>query len=266
MIPESLTIVSVVFVCLGLVSAAVIFCDLLSRPQPMKIMNPVWILTGLWGSILGLIAYFWFGREPKPGQDKPKMMTMKDGTTMPMKDMKMPMKGMDMKGKEEMQMGDMDMGGMKMGRKHPYYQSVALAAFHCGAGCTLADIIGGWFSFWVVLNMGGSIFLGNCFFSYFLALFIGVFFQYFAISEMQKISFGKGLWMAFKADVLSLTSWQVGMFGWMALVTYVFFPSGIIVQDKWAYWFMMQVAMLCGFLCAYPMNMLLIHLGIKKGM
>ncbi|MDE8697923.1 DUF4396 domain-containing protein, partial [Bacteroides cellulosilyticus] len=34
----------------------------------------------------------------------------------------------------------------------------------------------------------------------------------------------------------------------------------------WAFWFMMQIAMLIGFACAYPMNALLIKLGLKKGM
>ena len=37
-------------------------------------------------------------------------------------------------------------------------------------------------------------------------------------------------------------------------------------KDTWMFWFMMQLAMLVGFFCAYPMNALLIKLGVKKGM
>ena len=60
-----------------------------------------------------------------------------DGMKMDMSGMKdmSDMKGMDMSGMKDMNM-DMSMGDMSM--KHPHWQSVALSALHCGAGCTLA--------------------------------------------------------------------------------------------------------------------------------
>ncbi len=50
-------------------------------------------------------------------------------------------------------------------------------------------------------------------------------FQYFAIAPMRGLSFRKGLMEATKADVLSLTCFEVGLFGWMALMAFVFFPA-----------------------------------------
>lgn len=48
----------------------------------------------------------------------------------------------------------------------------------------------------------------------------GVVFQYFAIAPMRNLSAGKGL---LEAAVLSLTAFEVGLFGWMVLVFLVFF-------------------------------------------
>lgn len=227
---------SMFFVCSGVVIAIIIGNDLSKNKQSMKIMNAVWILTALWASYLALWAYFKFGREVKS------------------EEMKM-----------DMSMGDMPMD-MDMGASRPQWQSVALSALHCGAGCTLADVIGEWFTYYVPISIGGSLLVGNWVFDFVLALAIGVYFQFYAIREMEKISVSKGLSRAFKADFFSLTSWQVGMYGWMAVVYFLLFNSYPIEKDTWTFWFMMQVAMLFGFLCAYPMNAILIKMGVKKGM
>ena len=71
-------------------------------------------------------------------------------------------------------------------------------------------------------------------------------------------------WRALKVDFLSLTAWQVGMYGWMALVIFVWI--GPIPPTRIEFWFMMQVAMACGFLTAYPMNWWLVKAGIKTAM
>lgn len=92
------------------------------------------------------------------------------------------------------------------------------------------------------------------------------YFQFYAIREMERISAGKALSRAFKADFFSLLSWQIGMYGWMAIVYFVLFVNEPLPKDTWIFWFMMQLAMLFGFFYAYPMNALLIKLGVKKGM
>jgi len=56
------------------------------------------------------------------------------------------------------------------------------------------------------------------------------------------------------------------MYGWMALVYFVFFAATPLSKSSWTFWFMMQLAMCAGFLLAYPVNGWLIRLGIKKAM
>ena len=229
-----LNLLAVFLVCSGIGIAVHIAIDLTHRPQSMKIMNAVWILTALWGSYLALWAYNKFGKS-------------------------VPMK----MGEDEMKM-DMSMGNMPM--EYPHWQSVALSALHCGAGCTLADIIGEWFTNYIPVTVAGSQLIGNWVFDFILALIIGVYFQFYAIREMERISVGNALSRAFKADFFSLLSWQIGMYGWMAIVYFILFVNEPLPKDTWMFWFMMQLAMLVGFFCAYPMNALLIKLGVKKGM
>lgn len=240
-------LLAVFLVCSGIGIAVRIAIDLTRHPQSMKIMNAVWILTALWGSYLALWAYYKFGKSA-PMDD----MKMDDG----MGDMPIP--EMDMKG--------MDMGNMEMGAGRPHWQSVALSALHCGAGCTLADVIGEWLTNYIPVTIAGSQLWGNWALDFVLALIIGVYFQFYAIREMEKTSIVNAFTRAFKADFFSLVSWQVGMYGWMAIVYFVFFVNDPLPKDTWLFWFMMQVAMLFGFFCAYPMNALLIKLGVKKGM
>lgn len=54
---------------------------------------------------------------------------------------------------------------------------------------------------------------------------LGIAFQYFAIAPMRGLGRRKGLVEAAKADFLSLSSFEIGLFGWMALTQLVFFPT-----------------------------------------
>ena len=58
-----LNLIAVFLVCSGIGIAVHIAIDLTHRPQSMKIMNAVWILSALWGSYLALWAYNKFGRS-----------------------------------------------------------------------------------------------------------------------------------------------------------------------------------------------------------
>lgn len=253
-----LNLIAVFFVCSGIGIAVRIAIDLTRHPQSMKIMNAVWILTALWGSYLALWAYNKFGKSASMQMGNSEMK------------MEMPgMKGMDMSGMKSMDMSNMKGMSMNMampGMNHPHWQSVTLSTLHCGAGCTLADIIGESFTNYVPVIVAGSQIAGNWILDFILALIIGVYFQFYAIREMEKISVGKALSRAFKADFFSLLSWQIGMYAWMAIVHFVLFAHHPLPKDTWVFWFMMQIAMLIGFFCAYPMNVLLIKKGIKKGM
>ncbi len=100
---------------------------------------------------------------------------------------------------------------------------------------------------------------------YTLALTFGIAFQYFAIAPMRGLRWRQGLVEAAKADFLSLTSFEVGLLGWMALTQFVFFP-GHLRPDHAAYWFLMQLGMIVGFFTAWPVNVWLVSKGIKEAM
>lgn len=255
-----LNFLAVFLVCSGIGVAVHIAIDLTRRPQSMKIMNAVWILTALWGSYLALWAYNKFGQPSVMNMDN-----MEGSEDMEMKGMPMSeMPGMDMQKEKNMDMS-MNMAE-EMGVNRSHWQSVSLSALHCGAGCTLADIIGEWFTNYVPVTVAGSQLLGNWVLDFVLALIIGVYFQFYAIREMEKISVSSALSRAFKADFFSLLSWQIGMYGWMAIVYFVLFSNDSLPKDTWVFWFMMQIAMFSGFIFALPMNALLIKLKIKNGM
>jgi hypothetical protein len=82
---------------------------------------------------------------------------------------------------------------------------------------------------------------------------------------MRRVAAGEGLKLAAKADVLALTAFEIGLFGWMAITQLVLFPSRL-PTDSAGFWFLMQVGMLIGFGTTYPVNWWLIRHGIKEVM
>jgi hypothetical protein len=58
----------------------------------------------------------------------------------------------------------------------------------------------------------------------------------------------------------------VGLFGWMALMSFVFLPGSPLHPGSPVYWFLMQIGMVIGFFTAWPMNIWLIRRGIKEAM
>jgi hypothetical protein len=142
---------------------------------------------------------------------------------------------------------------------------VALGATHCGSGCTLGDIIAEWAGFAFPFALFGHKIFGAWVVDYLLALAFGIAFQYFTIAPMRNLSVGRGLRAAFQADVLSLTSWQLGMYGCMAIAVFAIFGREIPKTSP-LFWFMMQIAMWCGFLTSYPVNWWLIQKGLKEKM
>lgn len=153
---------------------------------------------------------------------------------------------------------------MKMSSK-PYWQHVIIGTLHCGSGCTVGDIIAESLLLLYPIALFGSTLYGAWAIDFIFAFFIGIIFQYYAIKPMKQLSAGKALKAALQADALSLTAWQVGMYGGMAIAFFVIFkhrlpPTTIL------FWFVMQLAMLLGFITAYPVNWWLIRKGIKEAM
>ena len=195
-------------------------------------MNVVWPVTGLYAGPLALWAYFADGRALDPrGHGR---------------------------GEGE---------GRDTARKRkPFWQSVGLAATHCGAGCTLGDLLveGVVLSF-VPFSLFGHAIFGAWVIDYAAAFLIGVAFQYFTLKPMSNLSPSQGLITALKADAMSLTACQVGMYGWMAIARFAVFGRELRKADP-VFWFTMQIAMIAGVPTAYPVNWWLVRSGIKGEM
>ncbi len=244
MIPEWLQIVSLVSLIAAALCAIAIAVDELSHPQHMWIMNVVWPVTALFGSVVALWGYFQYGRLATHEQATP---AMKRGEDPPAT------------------------------RRSPFPVIVAKGTCHCGAGCCIGDIVAEWLAFLVpavALWFGWrTIFaekmLAVWILDYLLAFALGVAFQYFTIKPMRGLSPGRGLVEALKADALSLTAWQIGMYGFMAFAQFYLFRHLLGIRldvDSVEFWFMMQLAMIAGFATSYPVNWWLIATGIKERM
>jgi len=161
--------------------------------------------------------------------------------------------------------------------KAPMWASVAKGASHCGAGCTLGDLTVEWLvvAFPAIVTWFGwpALFAEKTFAvwipDYLVAFAFGIAFQYWTIVPMRKLSPGQGLFAAVKADFASITAWQIGMYGMMALIQFGWFRAGlghIAPVASVEFWFAMQLAMLAGFATAFPVNWWLISTGLKERM
>lgn len=63
------------------------------------------------------------------------------------------------------------------------------------------------------------------------------------------------------------SDYEACLLGWMALMTFVFFPAPHHLHpDSSVYWFMMQIGMVAGFFTAWPVSTWLIRAGVKEAM
>lgn len=211
----TLTIISWIFLALGLLSAIIIYVDInMGRYQMMPIMNIAWVITALYSSVLALYMYFKYGRANKNASQLPN------------------------------------------------WVEVYISSTHCGSGCGLADIISEILIYWASITILGAAIWASFFIDYGFALVFGLAFQFFNIMPMRpELTFGQGIWESIKADVLSLTSFQIGMYAWLLAVYFIF--NGQLNAGSPIYWFMMQIGLTIGLLTTYPVNAFLIKTGVK---
>jgi hypothetical protein len=229
--PTWLTVLAWAALGVALACAAEIAYDILGRGyrQHMPVMEAVWPVTALYFGPVASWAYRRFGR-PKTHR----WMVQHSRDEPPDK---------------------------------PDWATTAVGVSHCGAGCTLGDIVAEFAVFGIGATIAGEAVFVEMPADYLAAITLGVVFQYYAIAPMRGLGLRKGLIAAAKADVLSLTSFEVGLFAWMALMAFVLFPAPHHLHpDSPVYWFLMQIGMIIGFLTAWPMNSWLIRRGIKEAM
>jgi hypothetical protein len=226
--PGWLIVVAWLSLALALGSAAVILFDVYGRGyrQPMRIMEAVWPITALYAGPIGLWAYALLGRPRSP------CWRAEHAGPAP---------------------------------EQPFPAAVAIGVMHCGGGCTLGDIIGASLVAVIGLEIAGLALWPELIVDYALAFVLGIAFQYFSIAPMRGLGVRDGILAALKADALSLTAFEIGLFGWMIFLQLVLFPAHVH-PDQPVYWLMMQIGMLLGFGTAYPVNWWLLRAGIKERM
>lgn len=145
----------------------------------------------------------------------------------------------------------------------PMWQATFTGASHCGSGCALGDFAGDWLAFGLSVTIFDSDLLGKMVIGFVFAYLLGIVFQYFSVAPMRGLGVFEGIIAAAKIDTISLVAYEVGMFAWMTLQAKLY--PGLQPTD-WTYWWMMQIAMVVGFLTTYPVNWWLIRRGIKEKM
>ncbi|GAY13355.1 DUF4396 domain-containing protein [Mycobacterium sp. shizuoka-1] len=230
MAPAWLVTLSWCALTLAALSSVIILADIYGRGyrQRMRVMEAVWPVTGLYFGPIAVWAYWRYGRPQSS-----KWLAERNRRNPPDK---------------------------------PGWATTAIGVSHCGAGCTLGDIIAEFAVFALALELFGRALLPEYIGDYTAALMLGIVFQYFALAPMRGLGLRKGLIEAAKADVLSLTAFEVGLFAWMALTSLVFFDTHPLHPNSPVYWFLMQIGMIIGFATAWPANVWLIRRGIKEAM
>jgi hypothetical protein len=207
-------VISVASLAGGVAIAILIALDEVRHPQHMWIMNLVWPICALFGTVFVLGAYLAYA------------------------------------------------GRTRIGTCRLPSRSVSARR---GSGCTLGELIAEWLAYFypaaAIICGWQSLFAEKMFavwiLDFILAFGFGIVFQYYAIVPMRNLSPRQDIIAAVKADTLSLTAWQIGLYGFMAFAQFYLFRRLLHTSLDTAsaeFWLMMQIATICGFITSYPVN------------
>jgi hypothetical protein len=244
---------SVCFVCAG-VLAYDIFVN--QRRQSMGVMNAVFPITALYFGPFALAFYWRWARAPRRAMTGGEVVHATP--VMALAHAGQPAHSGGAQGMEEPASVPPD---------RPRWVVMAIECSHCGSGCTLGDVISELAIFALGLTIAGLTLPVEYIGDYLFAVSLGIVFQYFAIAPMRGLGVRDGLRAAAMADLISLTFFEIGLFGWMALMAFVFFPAPHnLMPNVAAFWFLMQIGMVIGFFTSWPANAWLVNRGIKVAM
>jgi hypothetical protein len=263
MAPAWLTLVAWLYISMCFCCSAIISYDIAinRRRQPMGVMNFVFPITALYFGPAALAFYWRWARAPGPAAPPMGMSHTASMAPVPAAGGRLQPRGHAQQETARPPDPDEDRAGE---RTRPGWVTMAIEVSHCGAGCSLGDVISEFAVFGLGLTVAGVTLGAEYIGDYVLALAFGILFQYFAIAPMRGLGVKDGLIAATKADFISLTAFQVGLFGWMAVMTYVLFraPHNLMPSSA-AFWLLMQVGMMIGFATSWPANAWLVRRGIK---
>lgn len=212
------------FLVLGGCTALMILKDIFRHPHPVPVMNIIWPLTGLYMPFVGWLAWWYLGRKPSR------------------------------------QVKLLLLAPQKLHR-HAGWQTIFISTSLTAAACISGDIITlpiitlvNHFAIFPPVWLQAII-------SITLSLFIGLLFQFFAIKQRENFSTFRTLALALKTEIFPLLIYQLGIFIFMSLA--LKFVLGQQINPMFlVFWFMLQLAMMIGFLFSWPAN----HFLIKRGL
>jgi Domain of unknown function (DUF4396) len=254
MAPTWLTAVAWVYLAVCFCCAGIIGYDITvgHRRQPMGVMNFVFPITALYFGPFAL-AFYWRWARAAAGTPMPRMSMSGAAVSAGMADHAGPA-----------HVHEPEPPGRPA---RPRWVTMAIEVSHCGSGCALGDVISEFVIFALALTIAGASLGAEYVGDYLAALAFGIVFQYFAIAPMRGLGLKDGLIAAAKADFISLTAFEVGLFGWMAVMAFVLFPAPHqLTPSSAAFWLLMQVGMVIGFATSWPANVWLVKRGIKTPM
>ena len=233
-----MTVLFLLLILAGIVTALLIAFDVRRNPQNMTIMSITWPITGLYMPLFGWLVWRHLGKRTHHEQHEQH---------------------------EQHEHAESHHDSTHQHGGSVSWRSAFISATHCGAGCVIGDIVAAPVAATLQWQLMGSPFLGHTAISFIAAFLIGILFQYLPMREMGASSRSQTVINAIKADTFSLIVFQAGMFFflWLARGTDLFRAPDVTSVHFWG---VMIIAMFIGYLLSVPANYFLIKRGIKHAM
>lgn len=154
---------------------------LLVRPQKMAIMDVVWPVTALYWGPVGVWGLWDMGSPPVSPAKRMEQKLQQDRREL-----------------EKAKGGQDQKEGQEKKPSKPFWQQVAVGVTHCGAGCTLGDIVGEWLVFAFGWKLFGDKLYAEFLVDFPLAYLLGIGFQYATIAPMRGLGLKDGIIAALK--------------------------------------------------------------------
>lgn len=230
--------VSEFFVLSGFFSGIIILFDIANnRAQQNKLILFTWIITGFWGSWIGLYSYFKIGRaeKTKPDDDDDE----KDNNFSTLE------------------------SGINKQTKETLSEKILTSTLYSGSICLLSFIL---IHYLFLFLSNRSIIYFQWFLTYATTIIMAVTFRYdHNISSIKRIArnhLKKAFYKTFQSDLLSLTVWQTALQGYLSFIFIKISP--LTDENTWIFLFIIQIAMFCGFLFTLALNGIALKFGLKK--
>lgn len=210
---------------LGLASSALIVADIriLGYHQPIKSLEFVWAVTGVYLGPAGIAAYRRWARPQSPRWQR--------------------------------------RHGRPPAR--PRQIAILTGLCHCGAHCVLGVILGELVVSFSGVSVAGETLWASYISDYSGALVVGVTFRYITSVRRGRQRMRDAVVNVAKADLLGVTTFEIALFIWLAISHYVTGPEPATDPSSPVFWFVIQIGLASGFVVAWPATAWLVRRGVK---